>query len=148
MSPGLFRFLIWIYPPYWGTGIRISSLSADYTRMTVRMKSRFYNKNYVGTHFGGSLYAMIDPFYMLMLIRILGKAYLVWDKSAHIDFIKPGRGTVTADFVLDEKTIGAIKARTADGEKYLPQLSVEIRDEQGELVARVIKTLYIRRKKR
>jgi acyl-coenzyme A thioesterase PaaI-like protein len=110
------------------------------------MKMRWYNRNYVGTHFGGSLYAMVDPFYMLMLIQILGKDYVVWDKSAHIKFVKPGKGTVTADFQLDRSTIDDIVARTADGEKYLRDLVVPIKDEAGELVARVVKTLYVRRK--
>ena len=148
MSPNLFRFLISLYPPYWGTGISVTELRPDFTRITVRMKSRFYNRNYVGTHFGGSLYAMTDPFYMLMLLKILGKDYLVWDKSAQIDFIKPGRGTLSAAFHVDTATIETIKEKTADGSKYLPQLPVEIRDQQGDLVARVIKTLYVRRKKR
>lgn len=148
MSPKLFRFLISLYPPYLGTGISVTELSADYTRMTVRMKSRFYNRNYVGTHFGGSLYAMTDPFYMLMLLKILGKNYLVWDRSAQIDFIKPGRGTVTAEFHVDAATIETIKDNTADGSKFLPHLTVEIRDQQGDLVANVIKTLYVRRKKK
>jgi len=148
MSPNLFRFLISFYPPYWGSGISVTELSPDYTSMTVRMKSRFYNKNYVGTHFGGSLYAMTDPFYMLMLLKILGKDYLVWDKSAQIDFIKPGRGTVTAAFHVDTATIETIKDKTADGSNYLPRLTVDIRDRQGEVVAHVIKTLYVRRKKK
>jgi acyl-coenzyme A thioesterase PaaI-like protein len=148
MSPNLFRILISLYPPYWGTGISVTEISPDYTRITVRMKSRFYNKNYVGTHFGGSLYAMTDPFYMLMLLKILGKDYLVWDKSAQIDFIKPGRGTIEAAFHIDDATVETIKEKTADGSKYLPCLTVEIRDQQADLVARVIKTLYVRRKKK
>lgn len=147
MSPFLFRLLINFYPPYLGTGISVKSLSPDYRHLTIQMKSRFYNRNYVGTHFGGSLYAMTDPFYMLMLIQILGKGYLVWDKSACINFIKPGRGTVTADFRIDQVLIDMITAETAEGEKYLPELPIEVKSGDGEVVARVTKTLYIRKKK-
>lgn len=146
MSPNLFRFLLNLYPPYLGTGISITHISPDFKHITVRMKSRFYNRNYVGTHFGGSLYAMIDPFYMLMLLKILGKEYVVWDKSARIEFIKPGRGTVTAQFKIDQGLIDTIKANTEDGEKYLPELPISINDQEGELVAKVIKTLYVRKK--
>lgn len=147
MNPKLFRFLLNVYPPYLGTGIVIKHVADDYTRMTVQMKSRFYNRNYVGTHFGGSLYAMTDPFYMLMLIHILGPGYIVWDKSASIKFVKPGRGTVTADFHVTEELLEKIRTQTAQGEVFLPELTVTVRDADDDIVAMVVKTLYIRRKK-
>ncbi|KJS31255.1 MAG: hypothetical protein VR64_12485 [Desulfatitalea sp. BRH_c12] len=146
MTPTLFKLLINAYPPYWATGITIRSLAADYTRMTVQMKMHWYNRNYVGTHFGGSLYAMTDPFYMLMLIQILGKSYVVWDKAAGIEFVKPGTGTLTAEFRVDRDLVDTIVTRTANGQKYLPDLSVEIKDAAGDIVARILKTLYIRKK--
>ncbi len=110
------------------------------------MKMRFYNRNYVNTHFGGSLYAMTDPFYMLMLIQILGKEYVVWDKSANIAFIRPGKGTVTARFSIDQDIISDIIGKTTEGHKYMPTFLVDIVDEQGNTVARVFKKLYIRKK--
>jgi len=146
MNHHLFKLLINAYPPYWATGIRIRTVAPDFTALTVQMKQHWYNRNYVGTHFGGSLYAMTDPFYMLMLIQILGKGYIVWDKSAAIDFIKPGKGTLTADFRVDGPLTDTILAQTAAGQKYLPELPVDIRDETGDSVAKVIKTLYIRKK--
>jgi hypothetical protein len=86
------------WPPFFGAGIRIREISDDFTYVRVEMKLRFWNRNYVGTHFGGSLYSMVDPFYMLMLIENLGRDYIVWDKSASIRFLKPGRGRVSAEF--------------------------------------------------
>jgi len=148
MNAHLFRFLINRYPPYWGTGITVTHISPDYREVRVQMKMRWYNRNYVRTHFGGSLYAMTDPFYMLMLIHILGDDYTVWDKEAAIDFIKPARGTVTAAFHITDEHITAIRNATHDGGKYLPRFPVDITDEGGHIVARVIKTVYIRRKKR
>jgi len=148
MKAGLFKALINWYPPYLGAGIRLARISDDYRDLLVQMKLRFYNRNYVGTHFGGSLYAMIDPFYMLMLMQVLGREYIVWDKAATIQFKKPGRGTVSAHFLLTDRVIADIRTQTADGDKYLPEFSVDITDGDGELVARGFKTLYIRRKQR
>lgn len=98
-------------------------------------------------YLGGSLYSMTDPFFMLLLMNRLGRDYVVWDKAAHIDFIRPGKGKVTAHFRLPDALLEEVRQHTASGEKYLPVWPVEIRDEAGELVARVDKTLYIRRKK-
>ena len=146
MNPKTIKLIINLYPPYLGTGITVKSISADCTEVCVQMKLRWYNRNYVKTHFGGSLYAMTDPFFMLMLIHILGKDYVVWDKAAHIDFIKPGDGTVTADFRIEEEQIQDIIDRTSNGEKYFPEFSVDIKNESHDVVARVVKTLYIRKK--
>lgn len=135
-----------LYPPYWGTGIVIKKISPDFKEIIVQMKMTWYNRNYVNTHFGGSLYSMTDPFFMLMLMQILGKEYIVWDKAAYIDFIKPGRGAVTAKFVIDKEQIEDIIVKTVHGQKYLPKFTVDIVDQANNKVARVIKTLYIRKK--
>jgi hypothetical protein len=82
----------------------------------------------------------------VMLIHILGKEFVVWDKSAHIDFIKPSQGTVTARFLIKGEHIENIINNTSGGQKYFPEFSVDIENEAGEKVARVIKTLYIRKK--
>jgi acyl-coenzyme A thioesterase PaaI-like protein len=145
------RFLRWalnFYPPYLGAGVRVRHISADFHRVQVKMVLGWYNRNYVGTQFGGSLYSMTDPFFMLMVMECLGRDYIVWDKSASIDFIAPGQGPVFADFRIDATLLGEIRAHTANGDKYLPQLHVEVRDGAGTLVARVHKTLYIRLKPR
>jgi len=135
-----------LWPPFWGMRIHILSISDDWRHIRMRMKLSLRNKNYVGTHFGGGLFVMVDPFYMLMLSNILGRDYLVWDKSAQIEFVSPGRTTVFADFRLDEAAIAEIKAQTASGDKFEPTFPVDIVDAQGKIVARVRKTIYIRRK--
>jgi acyl-coenzyme A thioesterase PaaI-like protein len=146
MDHRFFKFLLNVYPPYWGTGIAISKVTPDFREVIVRMNLRFYNRNYVKTHFGGSLYAMTDPFYMLMLIQILGKDYVVWDKAAKIEFIKPGKGTVTAVFKINSEILAEIHKNTKGGEKFLLELPVNVTDEQNETVATVLKTVYIRKK--
>ncbi len=134
------------YGPYLGAGVKIEYIANDWREIRVSMNMHWYNRNAVGTHFGGSLYAMIDPHYMLMLMKLLGKGYVVWDKAASIDFIKPGKGKLTATMVITDEMLTDISHATAAGVKYLPEYPVEIIDESGEVVARAIKTLYIRKK--
>ena len=143
------RFLRWLlnfYPPYLGAGVKVRYISSDFREVRVSMGLKWYNRNYVRTQFGGSLYSMTDPFYMLLLMENLGRDYVVWDKAAHIEFISPGQGTVHAEFKIDEDMLNTIREHTAAGEKYLPNYQVDVRDDRGTLVARVDKTLYIRRK--
>ncbi|MNJ54756.1 DUF4442 domain-containing protein [Pseudomonas sp. DG56-2] len=142
----LLRWLLNFYPPYIGAGIRVLSISPDLRHVRVRMGLHWFNRNYVGTQFGGSLYSMVDPFYMLMLIELLGREYIVWDKAASIDFIAPGKGPVFADLRIGDELLADIREHTAGGKKYLPKLQVDIRDAAGELVAQVDKTLYVRLK--
>ena len=104
------------------------------------------NRNIVGTHFGGSLYAMCDPWFMLILMRLLGRDYIVWDKAASIRFLRPGRGTVTATFHIPQERVEEIRLAADNGEKIEPIFSVDVLDEQGETVAHVEKLLYVRKK--
>lgn len=140
------RQLINIYGPYFGAGVKATYIDKDFRQAKVSLPLRWYNKNYVGVHFGGSLYSMIDPFYMLLLMNNLGKDYIVWDQSAEIEFIKPGTGTVSATFIITDEMLKEIKEKTANGDKFLPTYPVVITDEQGEIVAKANKTLYIRQK--
>lgn len=146
-SPRLFKFFINMYPPYWGTGISVAEVSDDFRRVVMQIKRRFYNSNSFGTHFGGSLYSMCDPAYALMLIPLLGDDYIVWDKAARIDFITPGRGTLTAVFEWHEEQLTEIRNQTAINRKFEPERTLEIIDRDGTIVARVWKQLYVRRKK-
>ncbi|WP_447594904.1 DUF4442 domain-containing protein [Aquipseudomonas campi] len=144
----MLRFGLNIYPPYIGAGVSVQHISPDCREARVKMVMRWYNRNFVGTQFGGSLYSMVDPFYMLLLMQLLGNDYIVWDKAASIDFVSPGKGPVFADFRIDDALLETIRARTANGDKYLPELQVDIRDAAGTLVASVNKTLYVRLKPR
>jgi len=137
------------WPPFLGAGIRVRSLSEDFREAVVELKLGRLNRNAVGTHFGGSLYAMTDPFFAIMLMRNLGGEYLVWDKSGSIEYVAPGRGLVRARFVLTEQRVAEIRARAAGGEKVLPEFQVEVRHSKDDsLVALVRKTLYVRLKPR
>lgn len=145
-TPTVIRTFMNLWPPYLGTGIHIQMIASDFRRIEVVMRHHWYNSNYVGTHFGGSLYAMTDPFYMLMLMNILGRDYLVWDKGADISFDKPGRGTLKAVFVITDEQLDKIRSQTDHGEKFFYEATVLVQDEQGDTVATVKKIVYIRRK--
>lgn len=135
-----------IWPPFLGTGIRVKHIAKDFSRVEVEMKLRFWNKNYVGTQFGGSLYAMVDPFYMLILIENLGREYIVWDKAAEIRFENPGRGRVHATFYLSKEQIAEVQSQADALGKIEPIFTVQVLDDNGVVIATVNKTLYIRRK--
>jgi hypothetical protein len=144
-SRHLFK-LLHIYPPFLGSGIRITRMSPDLREIDVEMRLRWWNRNYVGTHYGGSLYSMTDPFYMLMLIDNLGRDYIVWDKAATIRFRRPGRGAVRAEFRLTQQQLDDLRARADTQGKIEVAFAVKVVDEQGEVVAEVEKLIHIRRK--
>jgi acyl-coenzyme A thioesterase PaaI-like protein len=135
--------LLSLYPPYLGAGVRVKA-SPDLRTFEVRMKLRWWNRNYVGTQFGGSLYSMCDPFFMLALADALGRGYIVWDKAATIRFRRPGRGTVRATFHLPQEKIDEIRAAADAQGKVEPTFTVNVLDDKGEVVAEVEKLLYVR----
>ncbi len=140
------RGLMNLWPPFLGAGIRVTRLDPDWRAVDVRMKLRWWNRNFVGTHYGGSLYSMTDPFYMLMLIENLGRDYIVWDKSASMRFRRPSRGKVTAAFRLSGEQIEAIRRTLQNEPKIEPAFMVEVKDENGAVVAEVQKVLSVRKK--
>jgi acyl-coenzyme A thioesterase PaaI-like protein len=135
-----------LWPPLFFAGIRARVVTPDFRTIEAELRLRWWNRNSMGTQFGGSLFAMTDPFYMLMLQQNLGPRYIVWDKAAAINFIAPGRGTVHAKFTLSQAQIDEIITTTAHGEKFLSTYQVEIRDKSNTLIATVTRTLYIRLK--
>ena len=138
----------WInfWPPFLGMGIRVKRIAPDMRAVDVEMKLRWWNANYVGTQFGGSLFAMVDPFFMLMLMANLGRDYIVWDKAATIRYRKPGKGTVRAEFRLSDGQIDDIREKLKTLPKYEPVFSVEVKDEAGVVIAEVEKLLHVRLK--
>jgi len=140
------RLRLNLYAPFLGAGIRVKRLAPGWKEVDVEMKLRWWNANYVGTHYGGSLYSMTDPFFMVMLIENLGPDYIVWDKSAAIRFKRPGRGTVTASFRLSDQQIDEIKQALNAEKKIERVFTVEVKDESGTVIAEVEKLLHIRRK--
>ena len=147
MTPRLLRFGMNLWPPYLFSGIRVTDIGDDWRSARVELRRHLWNRNYVRTHFGGSLFAMTDPFWMLLTLNALGRDYVVWDQSGRIDFIKPGRGTVRARFDLDDAVLDELRAEAAGGAKVLRWFDTDVVDAGGDVVARVGKQLYVRRKR-
>jgi acyl-coenzyme A thioesterase PaaI-like protein len=137
--------LINFYPPLFGAGIHCRTIDEHTTQ--VEMKLTAFNRNIYGVHFGGSLYAMCDPWFALILIRALGKDYIVWDKAASIQFLQPGRSSVTATFHIPQDRIAEIRLEADRGQKIEPTFTVDVLDAQSQIVAHVEKLLYVRKKK-
>jgi hypothetical protein len=136
------------FPAFRGTGARVTYIASDFREVRVKLPLNWRTRNYVGTIFGGSLYGAVDPHYMIMLIRILGPEYVVWDKAATIRFRKPGRGMLHARFLLDEEEIATIRRLTENGKPIDRIYTVDLTDAAGVVSASVEKTVYIRRKPR
>jgi len=136
------------FPAYRATGGRITYIARDWREIRVRLPLSWRTRNYVGTLFGGSMYAAVDPIYMVMLIRALGPGFVVWDKAASIRFRRPGRTTLHARFVLDDAELDAIRAALAQAPSVDRVYVVELADAEGVVHATVEKTLHVRRRDR
>lgn len=147
LTPRLLRWVLNLWPPFLFSGIHVTRIAPDWRYARVELRMRPWNRNYVGTHFGGSLFAMTDPMWMLLAIHALGREYIVWDKAAEIEFVRPGLGVVHAEFALDDAVLAELRAATAGGDKALRWFENEVRDRDGEVVCRVRKQLYVRRKR-
>ena len=132
------------YPPYLGAGVWVRVLGRSPLAFETRMKLRWWNRNYVGTHYGGSLYTMCDPFHMLILIDALGPEFVVWDKAATIRFRRPGRGEVRARFEIPPPRIDEIRSQARAAGRAEPSFTARVLDAAGEVVAEVEKLVSVR----
>jgi acyl-coenzyme A thioesterase PaaI-like protein len=146
MKSKLLRWGFNLFPAYCATGARITYVASDFREVRIRLPLSWQTRNYVGTIFGGSMYAAVDPVYMLMLIKNLGKDYIVWDKSACINFKKPGRTNLFARFLIDENELETIKKELAHARHVDRTYHVDLTDDQGTVHATVEKVVYIRKK--
>ncbi|GAA1161149.1 acyl-coenzyme A thioesterase PaaI-like protein [Kitasatospora gansuensis] len=148
LSATTFRRGINLWPPFLFAGIRVLAVSPDFRSAKVRLRLRWFNRNWVGTHFGGSIFAMTDPFWMLLVMQNLGPGYVVWDAAAEIEFVSPGRGDVFAEFVLTEDRLTEIRELTAEGKKALVWFHTEVLAADGSVVAKLRKQVYVREKRK
>lgn len=142
------RLKLWAnwWPPFLFGGVRVLEIGEDWRYAKVQLKLRWYNRNYVGTQFGGLLFAMTDPFWMILVMESLGPEYTVWDRAARIEFVRPGRGDVQAEFRVREEDLDEIRKAAAGGEKVLRWFTVNVRAPDDSIVAVVQKQLYVRLK--
>lgn len=143
----LLRFLSF-YPPLAGAGIRVRRVSRSPLAFESRLRLRWWNRNWFGAHYGGSLYTMADPFYMLILADALGRDHLVRDKAGSIRYLRPGRGTVRARFEISAERIEAIRRRVGEVGRDEPIFLARVLDGSGQVVAEVEKRIVVRRRDR
>jgi len=142
----IMRWKFSLFPAWRGTGVRLKYIASDYREVRVELPLSWRTRNYVGTIFGGSLYGSVDPVYMIQLMLLLGRDYVVWDKAATIRFRKPGRSTLTATFRIDDAELQTIRELTANGEAVDRVYTVDLVDAEGVVHASVEKTIYIRKR--
>lgn len=138
---------MWLWPPFLGAGIHIIELDDDFTSLTSRLRSSRLSRNNQGTQFGGSILSLTDPFFTIMLLHHLGNEHYVWDRAVEAEFVKPGRTALTAHFSVTPELVAELRAAAAGGDKVLRWLEVEVRDADGDVVARVRKQIYVRLRK-
>lgn len=146
LSTRLTRWGFNFFPAYRRTGARITYIASDWREVRIKLPLNWKTRNIVGTIFGGSMYAAVDPIYMTMLIKILGPEYVVWDKAAAIRFKRPGTSTLYATFMLSKEEVAAVKAAAGTSPSTKRSYLVELVDAGGTLHASIDKTVYIRRK--
>ena len=146
MNANLLRRGMNLWPPFLGAGIRVEHISKDFRHARVRLKHGLLNRNILGVHFGGSLFAMTDPFFMMMVSQNLGKSYIIWDQAAKIEFLKPGKGKVHASFEITQEQLDEIISSAESGNKVLKDFVADVKDRDEDVVACITKTLYIRKK--
>ena len=139
----LIRKINW-YPPFLGAGVRVRAHDDDFTRFEVELRDRWWNRNLFGTHFGGALYSMTDPFYVFIVTMYLGRDYVVWDKAAKIDFLKPARGTIQDVFEIPRERLEEIRDDVDARGKNTYWFDTDLVDADGTVVARVHKEVYVR----
>ncbi|WP_189153692.1 DUF4442 domain-containing protein [Lentzea pudingi] len=147
MKASRLRFGMNLWPPFLFAGIRVVEISPDYRYARVRMRLRPWNRNFFGTHFGGSLFAMTDPFWVLLLFNQLKGEHVVWDRAGEIEFVAPGRGTVHAEFRLTDEHVEQVLEQTRGSEKALIWFNTDVVGQDGAVIARVKKQVYARRKR-
>lgn len=145
-KPNIVKYALNSWPPFWGAGIKIDSISTDFRQVRMRLKLRWWNKNANRTQYGGSIFSLTDPVYSLMLMGVLGEQYYVWDKQASINFIKPGNSDLFAEFMITDEQLNSILKMTATGEKCFPEFIIHVKNAKGDVVSEVQRKLYVRKK--
>lgn len=138
-----YRFFLNLWPCIWSAGGRVTYIAPDFTHLIVRLKLTWRTRNIVGTIFGGSMYASTDPFFMLMLMEILGKKYVVWDKGCTIRFKKPAKKPIFADFKITPEMLKEVTDKVAAEGRTTFTWTIQYKDKEDVVYAEFDKVLYV-----
>ncbi len=142
LSTWWLRLRLNYWPCIWCTGGKIQFLSSDFRELHIGLKKNIRTLNRVGTIYGGSIYSSVDPYFMLMMMWILGTEYVVWDKAAKVKFVRPITGKVKAKFIISEKLIEETKQSILEKGEIVFDLPLKYEDENGTVYAIFEKTIY------
>ena len=140
------RFFFNCFPCYRASGAKVLYIADDFRQVKIQIGLNWLTKNYVGTIFGGSMFAATDPMYMIMLIKNLGDDFIVWDKGASIKFLKPGKSDLYATFVLSDADLAEVRAGLVKSRKLEKTFAVDLVDREGTIYATIERLVYIRHK--
>jgi acyl-coenzyme A thioesterase PaaI-like protein len=147
MSAKKFRRAMFLFPPIRKTGVKVDRISDDFREWDLRLPLSIKTRNYVGTHFGGTLYSAADPHFMLAWMHILGPDYIIWDKAAAIRFKRPGRTTLHGEVRINESDVEYVRRRCEEEDKFDLAFTFKWKDDEGVVVAELEKMLHFRKKR-
>lgn len=131
------------FPAYRRTGARITYVAPNFQEVRIQIPSNWATRNHMGITWGGGLYASLDPIYGVMLYKILGRKYRVVDKSAQIDFMRPGKSTLFACFRISTQEVTDITQALKASGKLQRRYTIELCDGQGVVHVSYEKVLCI-----
>ena len=143
----LHRTVFNFFPAFWSTGAKVTYLAADYKEVHLKLPLSWRTRNYVGTIFGGSMFASTDVLYFLLVLKNIGNDHIIWDKASSIRFKKPGKGILYAKAVISDEEIETIKKELQNTDKIVRDYHLDLIDEAGDVCASIEKTIHIRNKK-
>ncbi|MCH2195660.1 DUF4442 domain-containing protein [Kordia sp.] len=145
-TAAIFKYGFNLSPMYRRTTARVIEISDDLKHVKIKVPLSYKNKNYVGAIFGGSMFSATDPIYMIQLVQILGENYVVWDKSATINYKRPAKEHLYCTFTFTDEEIVAIKKQVVETHEMTIKKTTYLTNTKEQVFAEVIKTLYIAEK--
>ncbi len=144
----LFKYGFNLSPMYRRSTGRITNVSKDLLTIKIKLPINYKNRNFVNSIFGGSMFSAVDPIYMVQLIDLLGSKYVVWDKSATIDFKLPAKEDLYAEFIYTNEELKDIKTKVQqDNEIEIVKTTSLTNKDKNKVYCEVKKTIYIADKK-
>ena len=131
-------------PMYRRTTGKVTHVDQDLRSVSARIRLTWRNANYKGVMFGGSMFAAMDPPAMVALIHLSGEDYVVWDKSASIQYKRPANQHVYAQFRFEESELAHIRQPVDECGECIRSMAIPWTSADGQIVFSVVnKELYI-----
>lgn len=148
VSPNTLKWGLRLYPPFFFQRIWVKKILDNFLGAEVKINKSLLNINSNKTIFGGTIFSAIDPFYPILLDQYFKHQGILrtvaWLKTAHIDYIKPGRHDLYVSFHLKEEVLlEALQTIKKEG-KVVKTFQTQVFDKHGTLCAVAHNEIYIR----